>query len=89
MMRVIQGNTELFNDVRLIVSEGIYRAELTETLSGDCEKKNKGQLIYYQVINQEGTLILKQHLRLQNTGKTIQLTKKLYWTMILTTQTGL
>ena len=24
MMRVIQGNTELFNDVRLIVSEGIY-----------------------------------------------------------------
>ena len=27
MMRVIQGNTELFNDVRLIVSEGIYRAD--------------------------------------------------------------
>ena len=56
MMRVIQGNIELFNDVRLIVSEGIYRAGPTETLSGDCEKKNKGQLIYYQVINQEGSI---------------------------------
>jgi len=56
MMRVIQGNIELFNDVRLIVSEGIYRAGPTETLSGDCEKKNKGQLIYYQVINQNGNI---------------------------------
>ena len=56
MMQVINNNIELFNDVRLIVSEGIYRAGPTETLSGDCEKKNKGQLIYYQVINQEGTI---------------------------------
>ena len=56
MMRVIQGNIELFNDIRLIVSEGIYRAGPTETLSGDCEKKNKGQLIYSQVINQDGNI---------------------------------
>ena len=27
MMQVINNNIELFNDVRLIVSEGIYRAE--------------------------------------------------------------
>ena len=56
MMRMINGNIDLFNKVRLVVSEGIYRAGPTETLSGDCEKKNKGQLIYYQVINQEGTI---------------------------------
>ena len=35
MMRVIQGNIDLFNDVRLIVSEGIYRAGPSETLVDD------------------------------------------------------
>ena len=56
MMRVIQGNIELFNDVRLIVSEGIYREGPTETLAGDTSKKNKGELVYYQVIDKNGTL---------------------------------
>ena len=56
MMRVIQGNIELFNDVRLIVSEGIYREGPTETLSGDTSKKNKGELVYYQVIDKNGTI---------------------------------
>ena len=56
MMRVIQGNIELFNDVRLIVSEGIYREGPTETLAGDTSKKNKGELVYYQVINKNGTI---------------------------------
>ena len=56
MMRVIQGNTELFNDVRLIVSEGIYREGPTETLAGDTSKKNKGELVYYQVIDKNGTI---------------------------------
>ena len=56
MMRVIQGNTELFNDVRLIISEGIYREGPTETLAGDTSKKNKGELVYYQVIDKNGTI---------------------------------
>lgn len=56
MMRVIQGNIELFNDVRLIVSEGIYREGPTETLTGDTSKKNKGELVYYQVIDKNGTI---------------------------------
>lgn len=56
MMRVIQGNIELFNDVRLIVSEGIYREGPTETLTGDTSKKNKGELVYYQVIDKNGKL---------------------------------
>ena len=56
MMRVIQGNIELFNDVRLIVSEGIYREGPTETLAGDTSKKNKGELVYYQVIDKNGKL---------------------------------
>ena len=56
MMRVIQGNIELFNDVRLIVSEGIYREGPTETLAGDTSKKNKGELVYYQVTNKNGII---------------------------------
>ena len=56
LMRVIQGNIELFNDVRLIVSEGIYREGPTETLAGDTSKKNKGELVYYQVIDKNGTI---------------------------------
>lgn len=56
MMRVIQGNIELFNDVRLIVSEGIYREGPTETLAGDTSKKNKGELVYYQVIDKNGII---------------------------------
>ena len=40
----------------MIVSEGIYSCRSNRNLIRDCEKKNKGQLIYYQVINQEGTI---------------------------------
>ena len=50
MMRVIQGNTELFNDVRLIVSEGIYRAGPSETLVDDTLAKSKGELVYYHCL---------------------------------------
>ena len=56
MMRVIQGNTELFNDVRLIISEGIYRAGSSGTLVDDTLAKSKGELVYYQVIGKDGTI---------------------------------
>ena len=54
LYRTINGNTELFNDVRLIVSEGIYRGGPDETVSGDNLKKQNGTLVGYQVINQKG-----------------------------------
>jgi hypothetical protein len=56
MMRVIQGNIDLFNDVRLIVSEGIYRAGPSETLVDDTLAKSKGELVFYQVIGKDGTI---------------------------------
>ena len=56
MMRVIQGNTELFNDVRLIVSEGIYRAGPSETLVDDTLSKIIGDLVFYQVIGKDGRI---------------------------------
>ena len=56
MMRVIQGNTELFNDVRLIVSEGIYRAGPSEPLVDDTLAKSKGELVFYQVIGKDGII---------------------------------
>ena len=59
MMQVINNNIELFNDVRLIVSEGIYRAGPNETLSGDTLAKSKGELVYYQVIGNDGIVDLE------------------------------
>lgn len=54
--QVINGNTELFNDIRLIVSEGVYRPGPTETVGGDNLLKQKGQLAVYQVVDREGKI---------------------------------
>ncbi len=59
MMRMINGNIDLFNKVRLVVSEGIYRAGPDETLSGDTLLKSKGELVYYQVIGNDGIVDLE------------------------------
>jgi len=59
MMRMINGNIDLFNKVRLVVSEGIYKAGPTETLSGDTLLKSKGELVYYQVIGNDGIVDLE------------------------------
>jgi hypothetical protein len=55
-MRAINGNTDFFNDVRLIVSEGIYRGGPEETVGGDNLKKADGRIVVYQVIDQEGKI---------------------------------
>ena len=55
-IRTINGNTTHFNDVRLIVSEGLYREGPLETLSGDTTKKADGRLCYYQVVDREGNI---------------------------------
>ena len=52
----IAGNTIHFNDVRLIVSEGLYRGGPSETPSGKNKQKRDGELIYYQVIDREGNI---------------------------------
>lgn len=59
MMRMINGNIDLFNKVRLVVSEGIYKAGPTETLSGDTLLKSKGELVYYQIIGNDGSVDLE------------------------------
>jgi hypothetical protein len=56
LMRTINGNTDLFNDVRLIVSEGIYKGGPDETVGGDNVKKQDGRLVVYQVVNQKGKI---------------------------------
>lgn len=56
LIRTINGNTDFFNDVRLIVSEGLYRGGPTETVSGDNLKKADGRIVVYQVIDQEGNI---------------------------------
>ncbi len=57
-MKTITANPTHFNDVRLIVSEGVLdTTEPTYRLADDIsEQKSKGELIYYQVIGQNGQI---------------------------------
>ena len=52
----INGNAELFNDVRLIISESVYRPGPLETVGGDNLKKQDGRMVVYQVVGQDGTI---------------------------------
>jgi hypothetical protein len=56
LIRSISGNVDLFNDVRLIVSEGVYRGGPEESVGGENLKKQQGLMVAYQVINQEGKI---------------------------------
>ena len=56
MYRTINGNTDLFNNVRLIVSEGIYKGGPLETVGGDNLKKEDGRVVVYQVIDRKGKI---------------------------------
>ena len=59
-MRLITNNLN-FSDIRLIVSEGLYRPLVIEfPLSEPLEKKRLGKLIYYQVIDKFGQIDLKR-----------------------------
>lgn len=56
-MRTINGNTNIFNDVRLIVSEGIYkRNPVADITDENMEDKAFGRLVYYQVIGRNGKI---------------------------------
>jgi hypothetical protein len=54
--RMINGNTDFFKDVRLIVVEGVYRGGPTETVAGENELKQKGQLVVYRVVDEKGEI---------------------------------
>ena len=55
-MRTINGNTTHFDDVRLIVSEGIYDLQTPDLNDETMSKKSDGRLVYYQVIGQDGKI---------------------------------
>tara|TARA_B100000212_G_scaffold102724_2_gene75785 strand:- start:28135 stop:28743 length:609 start_codon:yes stop_codon:yes gene_type:complete len=57
-IKTIGENPVHFNDVRLIVSEGVLdTTEPTYRFADDIsEQKSKGELIYYQVIGQDGQI---------------------------------
>lgn len=59
-MRIINGNTENFNDVRLIVSEGIYDLKTVDLGDVVMTKKGNGSLVYYQVVDREGKIDLEK-----------------------------
>lgn len=59
-MRIINGNTENFNDVRLIVSEGIFDLKSHDLSDDVMSKKGNGRLVYYQVVDREGNIDLEK-----------------------------
>ena len=54
--RSINGNIDLFKDVRLIVAEGVYRGGPLETVGGENLKKQDGQLVSYKVVDENGDI---------------------------------
>lgn len=59
-MRIINGNTENFNDIRLIVSEGIYDLKDVDKGNNLMEAKSDGRLVFYQVVDREGKIDLER-----------------------------
>lgn len=59
-MRIINANTENFNDVRLIVSEGIVDLKSVDLGDEIMGKKGNGRLVYYQVIDKNGNIDLEK-----------------------------
>jgi len=55
-MDMINGNTDRFNDVRVIVSEGIYNRKPIDSGNKVMEQKAIGNLVYYQVIGTDGEI---------------------------------
>ena len=56
LFRMINGNTDFFKDVRLIVSEGVYRGGPLETVAGENLAKQEGRLVVYKVVDETGTI---------------------------------
>jgi hypothetical protein len=55
-LTIINSNTEIFRNVRVIVSEGIYNRKPIDTKNKTMQAKASGQLVYYQVINTDGNI---------------------------------
>jgi len=55
-LTIINSNTEIFRNVRFIVSEGIYNRRPIDTKNKTMQAKASGQLVYYQVINADGNI---------------------------------
>ena len=56
LFRMINGNIDFFKDVRLIVSEGVYRGGPLETVAGENLAKQEGRLVVYKVVDETGRI---------------------------------
>lgn len=56
LFRSVNGNTDIFKDVRLIVTEGVYRGGPIETVAGDNLTKQEGRLVVYKVVGEDGKI---------------------------------
>lgn len=56
VLRSLTSYNEIFKDIRIIISEGLYRGGPDETVGGDNLKKADGRLVVYQVIGRDGKI---------------------------------
>ena len=56
LFRMINGNVDMFKDVRLVVVEGVYRGGPFETVAGDNLLKQQGRLVVYKVYDENGEI---------------------------------
>tara|TARA_R110002074_G_scaffold25106_9_gene74724 strand:- start:1155 stop:1760 length:606 start_codon:yes stop_codon:yes gene_type:complete len=56
LFRSVNGNTDMFKDVRLIVTESVYRGGPIETVAGDNLTKQEGRLVVYKVVGEDGKI---------------------------------
>jgi hypothetical protein len=56
LFRMINNNTDMFKDVRLVVIEGVYRGGPLETVAGDNLKKQDGELVVYRLVDESGQI---------------------------------
>lgn len=56
LFRSINGNIDMFKDVRLIVAEGVYRGGPTEVVAGENLLKQDGRMVSYKVVDEQGNI---------------------------------
>jgi len=77
LFRSINGNVDMFKDVRLVVSEGVYRGGPLELIGGDNQKKQDGLLVVYKVFGEDGEIDYERTFDLADYWKDYMVYEKL------------
>ena len=77
LFRSINGNVDMFKDVRLVVAEGVYRGGPLELVGGENKKKQDGLLVVYKVFGEDGEIDYERTFDLADYWKDYMVYEKL------------